>query len=462
MSNIILRDYQNKLISDLRSEFAKGKKKLLAVSPVGSGKTVLFSYMAKAAASNELNVLILAHREELLFQISETLDMFDCKHGMIMPGASVNNERVQVGSVMTVLNRLEKITRPDLIIIDEAHHVSVGNSWQKILSHYNDVKVVGVTASPIRLDSKPLGDVFESMVIGPSVSELMRTGSLCDYKAFAPQLADASHIKKSMGDYIKKDISELMDKPTITGSAVDEWFKIAKDKRTVVFCASVKHAENVAEEYKSRGIPAASIDGKMDKEKRRKIIADFRSGDILVLTNYSIVSEGFNIPSLECVQVLRPTASLSLAIQIWGRGLRTQDGKKYAILIDHVGMLLRHGLPDSDYEWSLSSVAKKKKSIKTSEGSVKICSVCFAANESFNSICSNCLSAFEIKQRTGPEQVDGDLQEIDKLEFSKQKKKEQSAARTLEQLMDLGKTRGYKNPRYWAECVMKSRGGRRR
>lgn len=462
-STITLRPYQNKLIEDLRGAFASGKKKPLAVAPTGAGKTVLFSYMTKGASEKGLHILILAHREELLFQISETLEMFNCQHGFIMPGNIIDpTQKVQVGSVFTVLNKIGKFKAPDLIIVDEAHHFSTGNSWSKVIASFPTARVVGVTATACRLDGKPLGDLFDELVMGPTVADLIKLGALSDYVAYAPALVNTDNLKTRMGDYIKSDIEEMMNKPSITGDAVKEWQKIARNKRTIVFCVSVLHAKNVAEAFQAAGITAMAVDGKMDKFTRRQILADFKSGKIQVLTNVNIFTEGFDCKTIDCVVLLRPTASLSLYLQMVGRGLRICEGKDKAIILDHVKSIETHGLPDEDREWSLSERIKKRKGKDgKSEAPVKVCLSCFAANSSLNHFCVFCGAAFEIKKREGPEEIDGELKEVDKALFKRQMKVEQGMAKTMEELIALGVKRGMKNPRGWAYHIYNSRKGKR-
>ena len=459
MSNIILREYQNKLIDDLRNSFKSGKKRPLVVAPCGAGKTVMFSYMADSAVKKGLSVLILAHREELLFQISETLDLFGCAHGFIMPGVNLDPKKpVQVGSVFSVNKRSSQFKNPDLIIIDECHHFSKGNTWSKVVDKYPLARIVGVTATPCRLDGKALGDLFDDMIMGPTTRELILSGDLSDYTAFAPALVSLDGLKSKMGDYLKDEISELMDKPSITGSAVAEWIKYARNKKTIVFCVSVQHAENVAAEYMRNGISARSIDGKMDKRIRRQILSEFKSGKIQVLVNVSIATEGFDVKTIDCVQLLRPTASLSLYIQIVGRGLRTYDGKEKALFLDHVKAIETHGLPDEEREWSLSERIKKRSSKDgKNEVPVKVCLSCFAANNSFNHFCVHCGAPFEVKKRDGPEELEGELLEIDKKNFKKQMRKDQGQAESFDDLVAIGIKRKYKNPHAWAKFVLKGR-----
>jgi superfamily II DNA or RNA helicase len=452
--SIKLRDYQELLVNNTRQSFKSKKKRPLIVAPVGAGKTVFFSHMVSLSVKRGNKVLVLAHRDELLDQISTTLRLFKVPHSFISGRRTfLPNMPVQVGSVMTVINRLNLFT-PDLIILDEAHHATNNNSFGKIINYY-DVFTIGVTATPCRLSGEPLGDVFDDMILAPTMSELISMGYLSDYRLFASAEFKTDNLRMTAGDYNKQDLEKEVDKPQITGSAINEYKNYLSKKRAVVFCVSVKHSENVAAEFMKHNIPSASIDGKMTSTKRKSIIENFKSDKIKVITNCNIITEGFDLPAIEGVILLRPTQSLSLYIQMMGRALRVFQGKTEAIILDHVGNVKRHGLPDQDHEWSLSG--SKKRSKKSPDSfSVRICSNCFGANISTNKVCKYCNTPFPIANRE-IEEVDGTLLEVDKKALRKQKLREQGRASTMDELIQLGISRGYKNPRAWARFVYKSR-----
>lgn len=457
-SNIILRPYQNILVNLIRRGFSLGKKSILVVAPTGAGKTVMFSYMAHHASQKNNKVLLLAHREELVNQISETLSMFNCDHGFITAKKDMDNSKmVQVGSVFTVVNRFEKMNNPDLVILDEAHHFSSGNTWSRILDNFKGAKIIGVTATPCRTDGKPLKDIFDEMIVGPSVADLIKLGSLSDYRAFAPALIQDIKMKVIAGDYSQKETDHLMNDVVITGHAVREWKSIANGKKTIVFCSSVDHAKNVAQMYIEHGISAASLDGESDPEERSRVLNKFKAGDITVLTNCALFTEGFDCKTIDCVQLLRPTASLSLYLQMVGRGLRVYEGKGKAIIIDHVRAIEKHGLPDQHREWSLTEPVKKRSG--KAESPVQICPQCFAAVPISSSQCSECGHEFKKQSKEDTKTVDENsrLSEIDKEAMLKAKKLEQGQAKTLEDLIKLGKQRGYKNATFWARKVFESR-----
>jgi superfamily II DNA or RNA helicase len=452
---ITLRSYQGTLVERTRANFILGKRNQLLVLPTGGGKTVCFSYMAGAAKSKGLTVWILAHRVELLEQISRTLRDFGIAHGMIAPGyLGDRRQQVQVASVFTLARRLDRYEKPDLIIVDEAHHAISKSTWGMVIKANPQAKLLGVTATPIRLSGEGLGDLFECMVQGPTVAELIEQGALSPYRLFAPAGVDLSGVHSKMGDFVRGELAEAMNKRSITGDAVSHYRKLADGKRAVAFCVSVEHAEHVAAQFREAGIPAASIDGGMDKVLRQSVLASFSAGDLRVLTSCDLISEGFDVPAIEVAILLRPTQSLGLYLQQVGRCLRVFPGKTEAIILDHAGNVKRHGLPDEDRIWTLEGKAKKRKS-KPTEVPVKTCPKCFATVASAATDCA-CGHHFEPVERK-IEHVDGELQEIDPAAARREARIEQGRAQTEQDLVAIGRARGMKRPELWARHVLRAR-----
>ena len=453
---IILRQYQEDLITRVRSSMASGHRSPLIVSPCGSGKTVVFSAFTQRAINKGRRVLILAHREELLDQIGETLSNFKVRHEFIASGRNFYpNISVQVASVFSMARRLNKIIPPDLIIIDESHHAIKGSTWFKVFNHYPNAWKIGVTATPQRLGGESLGDVFDDMILGPSVSDLIQSGSLSKYKIFAPSSINTSDVHMIGGDFNKQELNIAADKPSITGDAIKHYKKYSDGKRAVVFCVSVDHAKHVAEQFRLSGYSSSSIDGKIDKFDRRKIVSDFKEGSIKILTSCDIISEGFDIPAIEVAIMLRPTASLALWIQQSGRALRPYKGKEHAIILDHAGNTMRHGLPDEPRQWSLEGAQTKNKQ-KASAVSVKICERCFGAQSSRELKCKICGYEFPVVGRK-IEEKEGDLVEIDPEKLRRERISEQGKALTREELYALAVKRNYRNPRGWVHIIMQAR-----
>jgi len=449
---ISLRPYQEDIIEKARESFRTGHKSPLIVSPCGSGKTVCFAYFASRVTLNYKRTLILAHRDELLDQISATLSEFKVKHGFVAPGRMKNYDLpVQVASVFSVIRRLNLIHPPDVIVIDEAHHSVTGSSWSKVFEAFPKALKIGVTATPQRLSGEGLDDVFDDLILGPSVRELIDLGSLCDYKIYAPSTIDTSGLHQRMGDFNKTELAKASDKPSITGDAIKEYERHANGKKAIVFCVSIEHAKHVAGQFQASGHKALSVDGKLDKEIRRGIVKDFRGGKINVLTSCDIISEGFDLPSIEAAIMLRPTASLGLWIQQSGRALRTSPGKEKAIILDHSGNCLRHGLPDEPRTWSLAGKVKKKTDKPTV--SVRACPRCFAVMHFGAFQCKYCGHVFAVTPRE-IEHKQGDLTEIDVARFRKDRKIAQGRAKTKPELIAFAIARKYKNPSGWANMIL--------
>ena len=435
-----LRPYQNQLANDIRGAFGSGANRPLAVSPTGSGKTVLFSYITSQVLKRGSRVIIVAHRREILDQISATLKCVGVPHGFIQAGKSMSNQPVMVASVQTLAIRLDKIPVPDLVIIDEAHH-SVCNSYVKMFAAWPTAKFIGVTATPERLDGKGLGAMFDRMVMGPSVQWLIDNGFLAQPIYYAPEKSvDLSKVHKIVGDFDRHEAAEIMDTPRITGDAVAHYCKIIGRQRAVAFCITVAHAQHVAEQFCSAGIPAASIDGTLTPEIRRQRVNDLTSGKILVLTSCELISEGFDLPAVNAAILLRPTHSLSLHLQQLGRALRPYPGKTNAIILDHVGNCLRHGLAEEEREWDLEGREKRKAKSKLVE--TKQCSKCFAIFA--GTVCPQCGTERKSTPRE-VEQVDGELKKISMEEIyaRRNRGREEAQCKTLQDFQVLALSRNY-------------------
>jgi superfamily II DNA or RNA helicase len=436
-----LRPYQNQLANDIRGAFGSGANRPLAVSPTGSGKTVLFSYITSQVLKRGSRVIIIAHRREILDQISATLKRVGVPHGFIQAGKSTSTQPAMVASIQTLARRLDTIPAPDLVIIDEAHH-SVSKSYVQMFAAWPTAKFIGVTATPERLDGKGLGAMFDRMVMGPSVQWLIDNGFLAQPVYYAPrEVVDLSQVHTIAGDFDRSETEEIVDTPRITGDAVTHYVRFCNRQRAVAFCISVAHAQHVADTFNSCGIPSASIDGTLDPEVRKQRVEDLTAGKILVLTSCELISEGFDLPAVNAAILLRPTQSLSMHLQQVGRALRPYPGKANAVILDHVGNCLRHGLAEQERDWDLSGREKRLK--KSSLVETKQCSKCFAIFA--GTVCPQCGSQREIAARE-IEEVDGELQRLSIEDISKKReeRREEGKCKTLDDFRALAKQRGYK------------------
>jgi DNA repair protein RadD len=427
-----LRPYQNSSISTLRSAYRENKR-VLFVLATGGGKTAIFTAIAE---KSDKRILILAHRKELIEQISERLTV---SHGVIMSSVDPNyTERIQVGSVQSVVKRLDKIN-PEFIIVDEAHH-SVAGQYEKIMQAFPNTYVLGVTATPCRLDGKGLRSAFDVMIEGPSIRELIDMGYLCNAKVYASE-QDLNKIRSTGGDYNKADLEAAMLKTKITGDAVSTWRKYANDKQTIVFCVSIKHANMVCGMFNLLGHKAEVISSHNTKQEREEILNRFKSQTTTLLISVDIISEGFDVPSCEAVILLRPTKSLSLYLQQVGRGLRTFNGKEQAIILDHAGNCFRHGLPTEHREWDLTDDKVKASQIKA--WGLRKCDRCYAVFSNAIDKCPECGHVHEPKPKP-MKMVAGELVPIEEVEIKKKEaKRELAGEKTLEDWKAIARQRGY-------------------
>jgi len=460
-----LRPYQQDAIDDVKLAFMNRNRRVLLVAPTGAGKTVMFSYIAKHAALKGNRIAILAHREELLDQISRTLTQFSVDHGFIAARRLVDPTKlVQVCGVHTLKNRAARIAwTPDLIVCDEAHHATAG-SWARILESYPDARVLGVTATPERLDGTGLGNVFNVMVRGPEIADLIARGFLSPVKYFCPKTVNTDGMKLRMGDYRHADVDKRVNNSKVTGEAVEWYRKLCDGAPAVAFCASIAHSEHVAEIFRAAGYRWTSLDSTMTPEARRAAVVGLGNGSLHGISSCDIISEGFDLPIVSTAILLRPTASLGLYLQQVGRVLRVAPGKTHATIIDHVGncgstrggqWVEKHGFAEDVREWSLEGRIKRD-----GAAPVRLCEECYAVVPIGAAVCPQCGAVKpEPEVKPMPEVDAGELEEVVAERIRKKKaKEEQAQAKTLEQLIELGKSRNYRNPAMWAKYVLEARG----
>ena len=439
-----LRPYQQQLVNEIRGQYQLGKRSVLAVLSTGAGKTYIFSYIAQQASIKGNRVLILVHRAELLDQASRSLRSMDVAHGLIQAGRAMDlSHAVQVASVQTVARRLHLLPRDffQLLVVDEAHHTTAGQ-WSKTIEHFSQAKLLGVTATPIRGDGRGLGEHYQVMVQGPTAQQLTDDGFLAAAKVLAPPGFDADGLRKRMGDF---DMTQAADRVQM-GDCLSHYRKHLPGQTAIAFCCSVAHAEAVAHLFNSNGVPAASIDGTMDTATRRQLLSDLGTGNLKVLTSCALIGEGVDVPSVGGCILLRPTASVALHLQMIGRCLRPQPGKR-AVVLDHVGNTCRLGHHLEARDWTLDGLKKRD---REAAPSVKVCPQCFATSISTVQACRECGHIFAPLEQREIKVVDGELREI-----TVSKRREQGKATDLEALRELAQQRGYK--RGWAERVYQAR-----
>lgn len=387
-----LRPYQEKAFEALRDKFRHGAKRVLLVSPTGSGKTVSSTHMIASAIDRGREVLFIAHRREILFQTQKKLEDAGIDHGWIMAGKGKSfMAPVHLASIQTLLKR--DFPKVGLVIWDEAHHAT-SKTYRHVIDHYKNIPQIGLTATPCRSDGNGLGGIFEQMVQAAYPSELVRDGYLVSAKIFAPSAPDLRGVKIKRGDYDETQLAEKMDKPKLVGDVVKHWEEHASGRKTIVFAITRAHAQHLVDNFNNTGHDALYIDGETNHHQRKEIFDRFGSQKNGVLVNVGIATEGYDNPAVSCIVLARPTKSIGLYLQMAGRGLRPAEGKNDLILLDHSGASLQHGHPDEDIVWSLDETkpaAIKKKTSEAKERQPWVCGFCFFINhDSIDQFCQSC------------------------------------------------------------------------
>ena len=389
-----LRPYQENYIAKVRQAYRDGYEAPCVVAPCGAGKSMIIGSIVKRSAKKNNHVLFLVHRKELIDQIKETFE-----------DLQVPSESYELGMVQTIVKKLDRIRKPGLIITDENHH-ALATTYRKIYDYFSDVRRLGFTATPIRLNGSGLGDVNDLLIEEVKASWLIQNEYLAPYKYYAPKLINEDYLKlNNMKDFSNTSVDQAMrENRTIFGDVIKHYKNLADQEKAICYCHSIEASLKIRDEFLDHNIEAEHIDAKTPKQERKKIIEDFRSGKIQVLTNVDLIGEGFDVPDCSTVILLRPTQSLSLYIQQSMRGMRYKPGKT-AIVIDHVGNVHRFGLPDQDRTWSLKSAAPKKRSV-----SIKTCSACYTVYAANSKRCPMCGYVQLILERSRELDIDKDSQ----------------------------------------------------
>ncbi|NER37808.1 MAG: DEAD/DEAH box helicase [Oscillatoria sp. SIO1A7] len=354
-----LRDYQQDSILQIFEAWSQGIRRVMLQLPTGGGKTVLFAEIAREfLARTNQKVLVNAHRVELIAQAAEKLEAISgLPCGFIKSGLPLDGDRyIQIASVQSLARR-DFPEGIGLVIVDEAHHCAA-KTYTDIMEAYPNAYILGVTATPARTDGQGFKLLFDRLILGPSVKSLIDGGYLSQYKMFAAEkLVETREVAIVGDDFNLQDLAKAIDTSIVMGDIIKTWHQHAQGKRTVVFAVDIQHSLHTARAFQAENIPAQHLDGETPAEERQAILDRFRQGEILVLCNCGIVSEGLDVPAIEAIQCVRPTKSLVFWLQMIGRALRPSETKDYAIIIDHTQNWLEHGLPDDDRSWSLEPIS---------------------------------------------------------------------------------------------------------
>ena len=354
--------------------------------PTGTGKTRLFTSIISdikawgILTKRDPKVLIIAHRVELIEQISENLDRYKVSHGIIAGGKPRNlRPLVQVASIQTITHRTNTDVASSLgvnfIIIDEAHH-STANSDKKLWELYPNSKKLGVTATPWRMNHLGFTSIYDKLIVSYSIKKFIDEGWLAPYSYYS--IKNSSNIHRDIkgidefdveGDYKVSALERVMDNVSIRANLLESYQKFANGKKGIIYSISRKHSDHICEEYKRAGINIVRIDSETPKEERRMYVQRFRNGQIDIIVNVDIFSEGFDCPDIEFIQLARPTKSLVKYLQQVGRGLRPTSGKSKCVILDNVGSHIEFDLPNADRDWNIefegNTIPRKTKSSST-------------------------------------------------------------------------------------------------
>lgn len=428
----MLRDYQFDILQNIRNAHEEGDANVIGVMPCRSGKTVC---MSRLAAECDGPNIAMAHRQELIAQMSLTFGRQEIPHRIIAPDVviqgitALHHEQlgrswwrpsapVVVASVDSLRNSDIDLSTMKLWQTDEAHHLTLGNKWGNVIEQMPNTLGVGWTATPIRLDRKSLkrgkGGVFDRLITGPAMRELIERGYIADYKIYGvPNSMDTSRIKRTSGGEFDKAAAHAEVKAArITGNLVEHYRRLADGLTAVTFAVDVELATEHAQAFKDAGMPAAVLTAKTAGTDRRDIIRAVKGGTLKHVVNVDILGEGTDFPACHVVIMARPTMSYGLFVQTFCRCLTPDDGKEWGIVIDHVGNVVRHGLPDAARTWTLDIPPKREQ--ERASVAIQVCGneECMQVYESFEPCCPFC--GWERLREEGggrerPEMVDGDL-----------------------------------------------------
>lgn len=411
-----LYDYQKKVVDEVFEKINSGVRSILCQLPTRAGKSLVATAIIEHYLGIKQEIWFLAHTKILISQMSEELTTHDIKHGIISPQTGQVRYRCQVISKDTLFNRYKKMHRngwkmPKVIIIDETHLAGRGTRYNQLLKDYPDAIIIGLTATPIRLDGKGLDDLYQEMIIGPSIKELQLKERLCPVDTYITKF-DTSGMHSRGGDFLIEEVLEKVDKPKVLKDIVTHWEKIALNKKTLTFCASIDHAQHMADEFNRRGYPSIAVSSQDDPHTIKSKVNAYYAGKYINLVSVQLFIMGFTVKDCECIIQTRPTESLMIYMQTVGRGMVWLPGKRL-INLDCVNNKERHGLPEDDRHWTLKGKNHKDKDITK----VKNCAMCLTNIPKLSKICPTCGFDFsQLRVSTGlsrtPEETEGYLVKV--------------------------------------------------
>lgn len=402
---MILRPYQEVAIT-AASEALDKHKNTLVVAPTGAGKTIMLSALVGKRHKKCKNVLILQHRDEL---VNQNMSKFNLVNDSITTSTvnalSKDWEADAVFAMVQTLSRLNNLKdmpKVDMVVIDEAHHVAA-DTYQRIINkakkNNDKVEIVGFTATPNRGDKKGLRDVFDNCSHQIEISTLIKEGYLVRPRTFVIDVGvqdELRQVRKTISDFDMSQVEQIMNRRAVNKRVVDEWEERAFDRKTVVFCSTIKHAKDLCEEFVMSGVEAKIVTGETPREEREEILHDLAHGDVQVVVNVAVLTEGFDAPPVSCIVLTRPCSFKSTMVQMIGRGLRTVDPEEFpgviktdCIVMDFGTSILTHGSLDEAVNLD------GKGESKHGDAPTKACPGCGAEVPAAVSECPFCGHIFE-------------------------------------------------------------------
>ena len=408
-----LRDYQQETVDNIYQSMKQGNRRIIVQQPPRTGKTVIMAEIARKTTDKGNRVMFIIHRKEVLAQAKATFEQ-----------QNVNMGLATMGMVQTLTRRVNKLTEPQLILIDEAHH-AISNSYRRIIDTFPNAYILYFTATPIRTCQDQLDQIADDIIVGKSIKWLTQHHFLAPFHYYGLGDIDRSKLRKQNGDYSSQSMDEAISHQ-IYGHIVQQYQRLANDKQAVVYCHSIESAKKVTEQFTQAGITAAEIDGDTDTKARDRLVQKFRNQELTILANVNLFTEGVDLPNVDCVIMARPTSSLALYLQFSMRCLNPREGKT-AVIIDHVDNFLNFGLPSSDRNWSEAIVTKDKRKTKSNTDNgpaIAQCNYCFGTfyrDQAKDNCCPLC--GHELREENKDYKiVNVDLQEIKENQAVKHRK----------------------------------------
>lgn len=382
-------DYQQEAYDQTMSRIDSGVRSLIIQLATRAGKSIIAAMLIEEfAVRRKEPVYFIGHKKILVTQMSDELTENGIRHGIIAPWSPQLKYRVQVISKDTFFNRFKTMKDtgwkpPKLMIIDEAH-MAMGETYKKVIEAYPQSILIGLTATPVRLDGKSLGALFQEIIVGPTIKQLQKKGRLCDIEHYIVDFDD-SGLRSRCGDYVRSDVLAKVDKPAVLSNIVHHWEDIAKGKKTLTFCASIQHAKDMAEAFNDAGYPTIALSSKDSPQTIREQLQGYYSGRYINLVSVDLFTMGFTVKECDCIIQARPTQSLMIYMQSLGRGMVWMPGKTLTNL-DCVNNFSRHGLPEEDRIWSLGEDNGKLREVDK----YKKCPACYHPVLRSARVCQDC------------------------------------------------------------------------